>query len=69
MLSKPKRDKILRNVWTIEEVKKELHRLDPVLEETDHAFYAGETLLSSLIVGADLRKLNRFTGLPMAPLW
>jgi len=54
--------------WTIEDVKKELHKLDPVLEETDHAFYAGEVLLSSLVVGADLRKLRRFTGLPMTPL-
>jgi len=55
-MSKPKMDLL----W----VKKEVHRMDPVLKENDEAFKIAVILMSSVIIGANIKRLATFTHYP-----
>ena len=47
-------------------VKNEIKRLDPTLQESDESYKIISILLSSLIVGADNRKIMRFCKLSIS---
>ena len=47
---------------TLSEIKAEVKRLDPKLDEKDDAFYAAVCLLSALEVGAYISTVVKFTG-------
>jgi hypothetical protein len=42
-------------------VKKEVHRLDPSLKEDDESFKIAVILMSSVIIGANIKRLAIFT--------
>jgi len=47
---------------TLGDVKAEVRRMDPVLDEDDEGFKAATVLLASVIVGQNQQKLVKFTG-------
>jgi hypothetical protein len=50
---------------SLEDFKKEVHRLDPKLEEDDPGFSTALVLLVALQVGADAQKISDFTKIPL----
>ena|GEM_PF-7054342 len=55
--------------YTVSDVRKEVRRLDPKLKEDDRAFWAATVMLSALVVGANVRRLARFTGYGPEFIW
>jgi hypothetical protein len=51
---------------SLDMVKREVRRNDPNLKDNDSAFVSAVILLSSAIVGPNMRKLARFTGYKLA---
>lgn len=47
---------------TLEQIKKEVHKLDPKCEVNSHAYKAAVCLLASLQVGPNAKKVAEFTG-------
>lgn len=43
-------------------IRKEVRRLDPERQESDYTYAVATLLLSSLMVGADVKRLSEFTG-------
>lgn len=50
---------------TIAKIQKEVRNMDPQLSGTDPAFHAAVVMMSALEIGQDVRKLARFTHVPL----
>jgi len=60
-----------RTFETVEDVKKEIIRLDKSMKtagENDHGFRTAVILLSSIITGPNIKKLAKFTGYSRAEI-
>ena len=51
---------------TLKQIHKEIKRLDPGLDYTDDIFETATILLAGIVVGADAKKIAKFTELPIA---
>jgi hypothetical protein len=49
---------------SLEKLKKELRHLDKTLEEGSNDWNAGLTLLSSVVVGPNIKKISKYTHIP-----
>ena len=49
--------------WTLRRIKNEIRRLDPKLDETNEAYDVAVILLSAIVVGSNIRRIARFSGL------
>lgn len=54
----------MENEITLPFIKKEVHRLDPALNESEDYFKTAVVMLSALKVGTDVDELVKFTRLP-----
>jgi len=55
-------------MMTLEEIRLEVKRLDPELTENGDAFNTAVILLSALVVGAEQRRIAKFTGIPISTI-
>jgi len=51
-----------------EKIRQEVKKLDPMLKEDDETFKIAEVLLSSLIVGPDVKKIGKFLDIKITPI-
>jgi len=57
--------KKIKKVWTLDDLKKEVKRLDPkTSDENEPAFKTALILLSALVVGANQKNIAKFTKIP-----
>jgi hypothetical protein len=53
---------VAKKEWTIERVRREVKRMNPALDEENDGFAAAVVLISSVILGPNVRRIARFTG-------
>lgn len=52
--------------WTYKKVKREIKRLDSTMRDGDAGYASAAILLSALVVGPNIERLIKFTGLKRA---